>query len=263
MDDNVLSTIDEYYKLKNKYEKNIFNKKKNIINNVNLTKKEKINKINQLKKCINCKKIGGTIFLNKNGILIAKCGNIESPCNLNIEIDRGYYDNIYNLFIKYKNEFSNLKENIIKLKCDYIFKYKNPDEVNDMFLKLKENIKNTEKELDKLKELYNNIINNVKNEYKLNMYSNNLNSEIKEFISLNKQYNETNDNDYLKEIVVKYRDIVLPLLYEIRNIKYKTNYVEYDDINAMYNLIQNLYNSKDFEIILNNKPKIINKNYKL
>ena len=28
MDDNVLSTIDEYYKLKNKYEKNIFNKKK-------------------------------------------------------------------------------------------------------------------------------------------------------------------------------------------------------------------------------------------
>ena len=104
---------------------------------------------------------------------------------------------------------------------------------------------------------------NVKNEYKLNMYSNNLNSEIKEFISLNKQYNETNDNDYLKEIVVKYRDIVLPLLDEIRNIKYKTNYVEYDDINRIYNLIQNLYNSKDFEIILNNKPKIINKNYKL
>lgn len=260
MDDNVLLSIDEYYKLKNKYEKSFFNKKKTIITNNSLTKKEKINKINQLKKCINCKKTGGTIFSNNNGILIAKCGNIVNPCNLNIEINRGQYHNIYNLFIKYNNLFSNLKENIIKLKCDFIFKYKNPDEVNEMFLKLKENIKNTEKELNKIKEIYNNVINNVNNKYKLNIYYNDLNSEIKEFINLNKEYNETNDIDYLKEIVVKYRDIVLPLLDEIRKIKYKTNYLEYDDTNKKHYLIQDLYNSKDFEIIINNKPKLINKN---
>jgi hypothetical protein len=257
MDDTILSAIDNYYKLKQKYEKKLLNERKRIFNNNNLTKKEKKNKLNELKKCINCGKRGGTIFTNENRILSAKCGNMEEPCNLNIQINRGNYYNVYNLFVKYNKQFSNLRDSILKLKLDFIFKYKNEDETNDKFIKLKKEIKNTEKQLENIKELYYNIVNNSNNQYKLNLYNNNLNNEIKELLVLNKQYNETNDEDYLREIINKYCDVLLPLLNNIRNIKYKTNIVELDDIDNKYYLIQDLYSSKDMEVILDNKPKII------
>ena len=45
MNDNVFVAIDNYYKLKQKYEEQLENKKKPIRNNKELTKKEKKNKI--------------------------------------------------------------------------------------------------------------------------------------------------------------------------------------------------------------------------
>ena len=247
MDDNILSTIEEYYELKNKYEKNFKKLKTKIINDNNLSKKEKIYKINEFKKCINCNKNGGTIFTSKNAILKAKCGNIQDPCNLNIVINRGQTYNVYNLYVKYNKEYMYLRDSISKLKLDYMFKYKNEDEINNIFPKLKENLKNVEKQLETILEKYNKILNN-NNQYKLKLYNSNLNNEIKEIIILNKQYNETNDDDYLIEIINKYKNILLPLLDNIRNIKYTTSYIEYNEINNKYNLIQDLYNSENMEI---------------
>ena len=39
------------------------------------------------KKCVNCNKDGGTIFTIGDS-LIAKCGNKEQPCDLNINFER-------------------------------------------------------------------------------------------------------------------------------------------------------------------------------
>ena len=247
MDDNVLLTIEEYYELKNKYEKKFKKFKRKIIDDNNLTKKEKIYKINEFKKCINCNKNGGTIFTSKNAILKAKCGNIQDPCNLNIVINRGQTYNVYNLYVKYNKEYMYLRDSISKLKLDFIFKYKYEDEINELFPKLKENLKNVEQQFKTIQIKYNNILNN-NNKYKLNLYNSNLNNEIKEIDILNNQYTESNDDDYLIEIINKYKNILLPLLDNIRNIKYTANYIEYNEINNKYSLIQDLYNSENMEI---------------
>lgn len=249
-DNNRLMAIDSYYNLKNKYEKNLLNEKRKIFKNINLTKKEKKYKINQIKKCINCKKNGGTIFTNKKNILKAKCGSIGEKCDLNIEIKKGTYYNVNDLFIKYNKQFKNLIENILKLKLDYVFRYKDEDEINENFSTLKKNIKNLEENLNKIKEIYMNIINNENNKHKINLYNEKLVEEIKEINYLNNKFNEKDDNDYLMEIANKYKYTLIPLLNNIRNIKYKNNYVEYDDINDKYYLIQDLYTSIDLEIIL-------------
>lgn len=84
-----LKVLNEFYKLKNSYEQNYKNK----INNLkkkksgkNLTDNIKLIK----KKCIACKKNGGTIFTINHEILKAVCGHSDNPCNLNIELHKGY-----------------------------------------------------------------------------------------------------------------------------------------------------------------------------
>ena len=67
MTDQTIETVDnvvnEYYKLKNKYETEINNNKRRIINNKSLSNKEKRSEFQKLKpKCVNCHRPGGTIF---------------------------------------------------------------------------------------------------------------------------------------------------------------------------------------------------------
>ena len=124
MNDNVFTAIDNYYKLKQKYEQQLENKKKPIRNNKDLTKKEKKIKFKQIKiNCINCGKKGGTIFTKKNIVLIAVCGNTSNPCNLNININRGDYTNIYDTEGLIQKDIESIKKKIMLLKLDLLFNY--------------------------------------------------------------------------------------------------------------------------------------------
>ena len=74
MSETVIETINDYYKLKSRYEDIINNKKMVILKNKELSKKDKRRRFLQLNPtCINCKKEGGTLFLNENRVLSAKC----------------------------------------------------------------------------------------------------------------------------------------------------------------------------------------------
>ena len=46
------------------------------------------------KKCISCGKGDGTIFKQEDNVLIAKCGNINRPCKLNIRLQKAKYEDI-------------------------------------------------------------------------------------------------------------------------------------------------------------------------
>ena len=63
----LLDAIDDYYKLKHKYEKKNTEDKLKIIKNPMLSTKEKIQAFQKVKKlCIKCKQSGGTIFTNSD-----------------------------------------------------------------------------------------------------------------------------------------------------------------------------------------------------
>ena len=60
---DVKESLNEYFKLKQKYEAEIAANKKRIINNPTLSNREKRSEFMKLKpKCINCKRPGGSIF---------------------------------------------------------------------------------------------------------------------------------------------------------------------------------------------------------
>ena len=97
MDQSLITAIDNYFKLKQKYEKQINDYISKIRKNEDLTKREKQLLFKQFKpKCINCKQPGGTLFTNKDRVLKAVCGSTE-PCKLDIEINQGKYANVINL----------------------------------------------------------------------------------------------------------------------------------------------------------------------
>jgi len=124
--EKINSAVNKYYALKMKYQSEINSLKKNI----NSELKKKRNAFVRLKiKCINCrrpvKSIFQTIYNEKTGSrsLIAKCGDVVSPCGLKININVGYCEMLTDSIPLYENMLSKIKNDIIKEKNNALFGY--------------------------------------------------------------------------------------------------------------------------------------------
>ena len=135
---NYIESILDYYKLKKKYDENLFRDRKNAYKNAPTKKIGKKKAAMVIPKCIQCKQPGGTIFSRKSQMIYATCGNRRSPCNLQIEIFHGKYFSVDELIKTFGSEdLAVLKTNIICQKMDNIFHY---DNENVALNKFKENL---------------------------------------------------------------------------------------------------------------------------
>lgn len=119
-----MTTIQEYYKLKELHEK----KKKSILNSVkskDITLKEKKDLIKKKYKCQHCKKSGGIKFYSTYNKLIAEC-NADTKCEFKIEVEKSHSKYIPHL--KLYDRISHLKELLIELKTQNLFRYLNDDD---------------------------------------------------------------------------------------------------------------------------------------
>lgn len=125
-DDLMISNINKFYKLKNKYESGILQKKQSLINNKNLSRKERKQLYNNFApKCVACGCEGGTIFRsykneNQARILEAYC-KCSNKCNLKINLNLGSYDIIGKSIGAINEELNKLKKQIIIHKNDTLF----------------------------------------------------------------------------------------------------------------------------------------------
>ena len=130
INESVKNNINEYYRLKSKYDTDNEKNKKKIINNKMLSIKEKKSEFKQLKpKCVNCGKPGGTTFAsivskdNSGGKfreLRAFCKAVE-PCGLNINIAVGNFENINGILKMIDSEIYTAKNEIINDKNKLLF----------------------------------------------------------------------------------------------------------------------------------------------
>tara|TARA_B110000483_G_scaffold68665_1_gene85759 strand:+ start:9858 stop:10649 length:792 start_codon:yes stop_codon:yes gene_type:complete len=260
MDESVVEAINDYYLLKNKYNTQINNQKKRISANKNLSLKDKRIKFKGIKfKCINCNKIGGTIFTNKNNILSAGCGSNES-CNLNINIDRGSYTNIYNTEILIKNDIEDIKKKIMTLKLDLLFNYSNENTIIKEFKKQKKDLSDLTKSLFSIRKEYLSIVDNEDANNVLETANYQLLEYKQQLTELIENFENTKKNIYISEMVEIYNRDLKPIISDIQNSKYKHMEL-YDNVKEnKYNLFQNKYNYSDLYIPINNanEAKIIN-----
>tara|TARA_R110002072_G_scaffold76776_2_gene179800 strand:- start:13360 stop:14181 length:822 start_codon:yes stop_codon:yes gene_type:complete len=259
-DSNYNDALNNYYKLKNEYEKKYNAKKSKILNNNVLSIKEKKKEINSFKKkCVNCQRDGGTIFKYQDKNLIALCGVTNNPCNLNISIKKSKVINIKSLLDSLELTIENTKVDIIKVKLNFLFNYNNQEISLQLFQKYKEELENINVQYNDIFIKYMDIINNEERKSKVNENLLMQNKIIEKIKLLNKEFNNTKSFFLISDIVEIYINELTKLNDILINLKYEYNSVE--SINSEIKNIENykLFQEKnkftDFEIILE-KSKI-------
>ena len=125
-----IEAINEFYRLKDKYQTSYYEKYVKSIVKSKKSKREKRVEFSKLPKneCINCKRNVGTIFtinLNaKEGIKTfkSKCGDVQDPCPLDIQINYSEREPMDMIIREGLIEINKIKLEIIKEKNNALYK---------------------------------------------------------------------------------------------------------------------------------------------
>lgn len=227
MDNKYNDSIRHYYEIKEKYDTQMKKRKSFIKENDKYTFKDKKNHLKKIiGNCVNCNEKGGTIFEEKNGMLKAVCGS-KTPCNLNINIKRKYYDNVRDLEVKYNKSSENIKMRIIMTKLDYLFGINNSkEEIVDKFNSLKEELARVSEILMINTKNYGHIIGEQINDPLMNDTNIEFSNEIDELKKMYEEYLHEPSSAYITSIIEHHITKIYPLLEKIREMKYSYNAVE-------------------------------------
>jgi hypothetical protein len=262
---DVKEAMDEYFKLKNKYESLIMVNKKKIINNQTLSNREKRNEYNKLKpKCIHCKRPGGTIFSNISQIendesfreLRAFCGIVADPCNLNIIIRLAKVEWMPDLLKTMEKEIKDYKNEIIDHKNKLLFGFLNTEDALERFENIKEYISNYTSLYEQYLESYHKIVDNTEKKQKLDEAITNSYIEIQKIKDCIIKMNDTNNIQYTTDAVNIYITTLIPLLQTIRELKYNETIIWHNDNTNTCNLIQNKYSISNLSFTSSNDKVI-------
>jgi hypothetical protein len=249
---DVKESLNEYFKLKQKYESEIAANKKKIINNPTLSNREKRSEFMKLKpKCINCKRPGGSIFkilfnpedsnFESYREYNATCGIISNPCNLKITIRCGKTESITDILKNMEDEIKETKNLIIDDKNKLLFGYLNTEEALEKFDQSKDWVSLYTSLYEDYLTKYNTIVDNEDKKRELEEAITNsyiLINQIKECI---KKSDETGNKSFITDAIQIYDTTLVPTLSTIRNLKYNESFVWHNEYTNTCNLIQNKY----------------------
>jgi hypothetical protein len=260
---SVLDALNEYYKLKNTYSEKYNQTYVDPILKKRVSTKEKRLEYASLPKpeCINCKRNVGTIFsetADKENMIkkyIAKCGDLSDPCPLDINIQYAMRLKLDKHIIDTLRDLENIKVDIIKSKNDSLFFN---EDIVSKFEKLTEELK------------YATETSGIVIEYNLLKNENPIRTELIKknidifgqdciipFKQMITEYLAKNDQLKITEAIRFYSEEMIPKLKEIMDLKYKVNYVEYDNTLHTFSLIQRKNAIIDNEYYFEEDDKVI------
>jgi hypothetical protein len=242
-----------FYKYKKEYENKINKKIKEIHNSTDLTNEEKHNKFLKIKKtCIICGQTGGSLFFQDKNKLIAKCGNVESPCNFNITLQKSKYNDIMNVIKEQSGIINNYKNDIINIKLDFIHGLKNEDttisEFEDIKTKLIDIVNLYQVNYKQFLNLY-----NIDNLTAIAVENDKLTDLIITFKNLIDNYDKTKDPQSIVTALELYKEIKI-INKKLVSLKYKITEITNN------NLIQQSYTNKDLQVLDNSDNSENNQN---
>lgn len=250
--------LNEYFKLKSKFENEVNMHKKKIINNSTLSKREKRSEFLKLTpKCVNCKRPSkkGTLFstiynpetedIGAYRKLIASCGVLADPCNLNIEIHVGNNETLDGLLRQARDEIKTVKNAIIDDKNKLLFGLITTEKALENFDFNKSYINDLTSVYEMFLDRWNKQIENPDKKAELDeslvLAYENIN-KIKECI---KKMNDNDDTHFAADAANIYVTTLKPLLDKIRHLKYSETMVYHDEQSNACKLIQRTYTDLD------------------
>ena len=228
----------KYHNLKKTYETSYKKKRKDIrkSNEINMT--QKLFKIKNIQvPCVQCGNKGGSKFYRKNRTLYAKC-NCKNPCTFSMEIKLSQNYHLPTALKKYGGQLNEYKKNIVITKLNYLFDLEENDITSQKFNVLKDDFVQLDKQVNMLKNLLKqqleliettNDDGSTKNSYRSDVYKEKMESlhghlnNIKK-ISVNHKKNP--EIFTLTDAITIYLSNVIPLIDEIKVIKYNQMYMD-------------------------------------
>lgn len=240
---DVNDAITEYYQIKQKYQTKLEIQRNKILKNRSLTLKQKQHRYQEIQKeCINCGQIGGTIFKSNNQYLTAVCA-AATPCNLNINIYRGMYTNIYEQEKEVDAELNKLKEMIILIKLSLVFNLEAKEVILDKFEKIKKNLSVLASLLFTLQSKIFNITLKPQSKVILDTAYNDLFDSKERLKTIVNELKKTDNSRYARDAAELFLSEITPLTEKIRNLKYSYVNIETNEIDKQqyHNLVESTY----------------------
>jgi hypothetical protein len=245
------NSIEDYYKLKAKYEDVKQKKVTELIGNKSIETSQKKQTLAKYKpKCVNCKANGGTIFTETPELLRATCGASTAPCNLDLSIKRKKFAQINNQLAQSSSEIVNHKKNIISTKLDYLFNYIEEEKAVELFETLKLQLNNSQERYTNLVNLYNSITNNEEVKTMILEKTKDFETNKKMYSDALQLYKSSGEIGYLISAMEIYKTKLLVIGKELMKLKYKSCYVEKNEEDN-YIVFQNNYNIEDLILEIN------------
>jgi hypothetical protein len=244
-----LEELKEYYSLKKKYTAH----KQTFINKLINSKDSSIDTKKKMAstykpKCVNCGKLGGTVFTESSKMLRATCGNTSTACDLNIAIVKMNASLINKDLEKANLLLNNKKKDIVLTKLDYLFKYIAEDKAVELFEQHNNDRATIQDNYNNLLSMYNSIVDNPDTEKLINEKLEDHTELVNKHKRFMKVYNQTNEIGPLQDAVLVYKNELKQLDEFILNLKYPHNSIEFDDDDIKY-LHQDKYVLTDLEVI--------------
>jgi len=262
---NPIEAINEFYRLKDKYESVFYDKYVKPIIKSKKTNKEKRVEFSRLPKheCINCKRNVGTIFnisYDSKEVLrkfMAKCGDLNDPCPLDIQINYSLRERFDKVIDEGLAGVEKIKLDIIKQKNNALF-FEKSQNIITVFEKLTANLK---KETEQLGYSMEKDILKNDNPERMILLKKSINEFgigcILPFKQMIHEYMDTNNELIINQAINFYVNEMIPKLKEIQNIRYAVNMVEYDADEQKYILIQRQNSLENEEDCFEDDDKVL------
>lgn len=260
-----IDALNGYYSLKSQYEKTIAADKKKIINSAKSWREKRAQYRGQIKKCVNCKQSGGTLFTHlfveeaESRVLTASCGHTADPCPLNIRIYLGNSIDLRDYNNNAEKEVEQLKNKIIMDKNDLIFGYITTENAVDKFDQNKEELYSAAENYQLSLGLTKDVLDNkeLKREIldlKKDIYEN----DIVNIKGLVQQFNDSKDENtqFIRDAVDIYANSLTEKTGKLRQLEYPNTVVDYDSDDDTYHLIKIPYKLADLLEDYNSKTGI-------
>ena len=213
--------LDEYFAIKQKYNKQFNKEKQKILRDKTKSRKEKRNAVKALKlTCIGCKNKVGMVFGNEDGVYTARCGG-DVPCGkIDIQLQKGLYAPVDYVLDYEIREKEDIEREIVLLKLNLLFGFIDEETLETNFRDLiqRHNIKNK-----RIKYYEDFLKSKTRTEDRIQSIATDkeqLNAILPEIHDSVKTYLASGEETYLNEAMSDYVNEILPLLKNIRTKEY-------------------------------------------
>jgi hypothetical protein len=252
-----VNALTRYFKLKADYE-SIKNKGKNkIMKMPDLSWKEKRKEYSKFRpRCVNCKRPVGSQFYtavsedSEDRQLVARCGDRKHPCDLSIKIMLGHTFYLVEDLALEEKKMLEKKREIICSKNDLLFGYVTAKEAVETFDDMKTSYSTLSKNYETFLDLYTKATNSSEKKEELTTLEMETFALIEEMKALLEEYKKRQDVRLVKDAVTIYVTALTPKLDVLMKAKYADCYVNYDDQNNVYSLVQHRASASELEVVV-------------